>query len=35
MFDWLKKLDQHFPVRYSFWLLCGIGFMASKLRMGR
>jgi len=29
MFDWLKKLDQHFPVRYSFWLLCGIGFMLS------
>ena len=29
MFDWLKKLDQHFPVRYSFWLLCGIAFMLS------
>jgi glutamate synthase domain-containing protein 2 len=27
MFDWLKKLDQHFPVRYSFWLLCGVGLM--------
>src|SRR6266700_3272201 len=21
MFDWLNKLDRHFPVRYSFWLL--------------
>src|ERR1700754_2917047 len=29
MFAWLKKLDQHFPVRYSFWLLCGIGLMLS------
>ncbi len=29
MFDWLKKLDQHFPVRYTFWLLCGIAFMLS------
>lgn len=29
MFDWLKKLDQHFPVRYTFWLLCGIGLMLS------
>ncbi|HEY9063927.1 MAG TPA: FMN-binding glutamate synthase family protein, partial [Burkholderiaceae bacterium] len=29
MFNWLKKLDQHFPVRYSFWLLCGIGLLLS------
>jgi glutamate synthase domain-containing protein 2 len=29
MFDWLKKLDQHCPVRYTFWLLCGIAFMLS------
>jgi glutamate synthase domain-containing protein 2 len=29
MFDWLKKLDQHFPVRYTFWLLCGIGLLLS------
>jgi len=29
MFAWLKKLDQHFPVRYTFWLLCGIGLMLS------
>jgi glutamate synthase domain-containing protein 2 len=25
MFNWLKKLDQHFPVRYTAWLLCGVG----------
>ena len=29
MFDWLNKLDQHFPVRYLFWLLCGIALMLS------
>jgi len=29
MFDWLKRLDQHFPVRYTFWLLSGIAFMLS------
>jgi len=29
MFDWLKKLDQHFPVRYTFWLLCGIALLLS------
>jgi len=29
MFDWLEKLDQHFPVRYLFWLLCGIGLLLS------
>lgn len=29
MFDWLKGLDQHFPVRYTFWLLSGIAFMLS------
>jgi glutamate synthase domain-containing protein 2 len=24
MHDWLHRLDQHFPVRYSAWLLCGV-----------
>ncbi|HEY4067592.1 MAG TPA: FMN-binding glutamate synthase family protein [Burkholderiaceae bacterium] len=24
MFNWLKRLDQHFPVRYTAWLLCGL-----------
>ena len=27
MFDWLKKLDQHFPVRYTAWLLCAVGML--------
>ena len=25
MFDWLKQLDRHLPVRYSVWLLCAVG----------
>ena len=29
MFDWLKKLDQHFPVRYTAWLLCAVAMMLS------
>ena len=29
MFDWLKKLDRHFPVRFSAWLMCGVGFLLS------
>ena len=29
MFDWLKKLDQHFPVRYSAWLLCAVAMLLS------
>ncbi len=29
MFDWLKRLDQHFPVRYSVWLACGVGLLLS------
>ena len=27
MFDWLKRLDRHFPVRYSVWLLCALGML--------
>ncbi|HEY8706905.1 MAG TPA: FMN-binding glutamate synthase family protein [Burkholderiaceae bacterium] len=27
MFDWLKRLDRHFPVRYSVWLLCAVGML--------
>jgi glutamate synthase domain-containing protein 2 len=27
MFNWLKQLDQHVPVRYSTWLLSGAGFL--------
>jgi len=25
MFNWLKQLDRHMPVRYSVWLLCAVG----------
>ena len=24
MFNWLKQIDRHIPVRYSAWLLCGV-----------
>ena len=27
MHAWLDKLDQHFPVRYTAWLLSLIGFL--------
>jgi glutamate synthase domain-containing protein 2 len=29
MHEWLQRLDQHFPVRYTVWLLCGIGLLAT------
>jgi glutamate synthase domain-containing protein 2 len=29
MFDWLKKLDQHFPVRFTAWLLCAVAMLLS------
>ena len=29
MFAWLKRLDQHFPVRYSAWLVCAVALMLS------
>ena len=27
MFNWLKQLDRHVPVRYAVWLLCGEGML--------
>jgi glutamate synthase domain-containing protein 2 len=27
MFNWLQRLDRHFPVRYTAWLLCGVGLL--------
>ncbi len=27
MHEWLHRLDQQFPVRYTVWLLCGIGLL--------
>jgi len=29
MFDWLKQIDRHFPVRYAVWLLCGVALLLS------
>ena len=29
MFDWLKKLDRHFPVRFTAWLLCAVVMLLS------
>jgi glutamate synthase domain-containing protein 2 len=29
MHEWLSRLDQHFPVRYTAWLMCGVGFLLS------
>ncbi|MEO8524823.1 MAG: FMN-binding glutamate synthase family protein [Caldimonas sp.] len=29
MFAWLSKLDRYFPIRYSAWALCMVGFVAS------
>ena len=27
MHAWLHKIDQHFPVRYTAWLLCAVGLL--------
>jgi len=29
MHDWLLRLNQHFPIRYSAWLLSGVGLLLS------
>jgi glutamate synthase domain-containing protein 2 len=29
MFQWIDRIDQHFPIRYSVWALCVIGFAVS------
>ncbi|MDQ6685017.1 MAG: FMN-binding glutamate synthase family protein [Pseudomonadota bacterium] len=37
MFAWINRLDQHFPIRYSAWALCGLGLVLSAVayhRMG-
>ena len=26
---WLISLNQHFPIRYSAWLACAVGFLLS------
>jgi len=27
MFNWLKQVDRHVPVRYTVWLLCGVAML--------
>ena len=27
MFQWLNRLDRHFPLRYTAWLLCAVGLL--------
>lgn len=27
MFNWLKRVDRHVPVRYSVWVLCAVGML--------
>jgi glutamate synthase domain-containing protein 2 len=29
MFQWLHRLDHHFPLRYTAWLLCAVGLLLS------
>ena len=29
MHDWLQRIDRNFPVRFSAWLLCGLGLLAT------
>ena len=29
MIEWLNRLDQHFPVRYTAWLLCAVALLLS------
>ena len=35
MFAWINRIDQHFPIRYSAWALCGLGFVLSALAWHR
>jgi glutamate synthase domain-containing protein 2 len=29
MHEWLSRIDRHYPVRYTGWLLCAVGFLLS------
>ena len=31
---WLLKLNDHFPIRYLVWLVCAIGLLLERLRLG-
>ena len=33
MFNWLKQLDRHVPVRYSVWLLCAVGMVVCAITL--
>ena len=35
MFAWLNRLDAHFPIRYTAWLLCGLGFFVCAVAWAR
>ncbi len=35
MFLWVNRLDQFFPIRYSAWALCFVGFLASAFAWAR
>jgi glutamate synthase domain-containing protein 2 len=35
MFAWIKRIDQHLPIRYTAWALCGLGLVASALAWHR
>ena len=35
MFLWVNRLDQFFPIRYSAWALCFVGFVASAFAWAR
>ena len=33
MHEWLHRLDQHFPVRYTAWMLSGAGLLVSSFTL--
>ena len=35
MFAWINRIDQHVPIRYSAWALCGAGLLLSVLAWQR
>ncbi|HEX2540938.1 MAG TPA: FMN-binding glutamate synthase family protein [Caldimonas sp.] len=35
MFAWINRIDQHVPIRYSAWALCGVGFVVTALAWHR
>jgi len=35
VFAWIRRLDQHFPIRFAAWALCGLGFVLSAVAWHR